>query len=343
MGDPAGIGPEIVVKALGHKEVYQVCDPVVIGDRQVMTRALDIAKKDLKINFIRSLAGRRAEFGIIDVHGFDRAGLSRLKHGRVHAAAGKAAGDCIRLVIDLALAKKVDATVNAPIHKQSLNLGGYDYPGHTELYADRTGTKRYNMLLVHDNLRVIHVTTHVPLRDACELITRDNVLSAITQADTACTCLFGIRKPRIAVLGLNPHAGDAGLFGNEERDAIYPAVAKAKKRGLDVEGPLPPDTAFPQAVGGKYDIVVAMYHDQGHIPLKLLGFKWSQKRGGWDEIAGVNITLGLPIIRVSVDHGVAFGKAGKGTASPKSLLEAIFTAAQIARHKKVFSFKEART
>jgi 4-hydroxythreonine-4-phosphate dehydrogenase len=330
MGDPAGIGPEIVVKALSHKEVYQACVPVVIGDKGVMTRALGIAKKDLKIHVIDSLARRRSEFGVIDVYGFNRQGLARVVYGKVSAAAGKAAGDCIKLVIKLALAKKIDATVTAPIHKHSLNLGGYRYPGHTEFYADVTRAEHYNMLLVHDNLRVIHVTTHVSLRDACSLISRDNVYSAITQAFAACNRLFGILRPRIAVLGLNPHAGDDGLFGNEERDKIAPAIKNARALGMDVEGPLPPDTAFSKAAGGRYDIVVAMYHDQGHIPLKLLGFKWNEKVGDWDQVAGVNITLGLPIVRVSVDHGVAFGKAGKGIASPSSLLEAIFTAASIA-------------
>lgn len=334
MGDPAGIGPEIIIKSLSHREIYDICNPIVIGDKNVVLRALDIAKKDLKVNYIKSISARKSEFGTIDIIGLDRPCLSKVKHGQIDAKAGKAAGDCIKLAIKLALAKKIDATVTAPIHKKSLNLGGYNYPGHTEFYACLTKTKNYNMLLAHDKLKVIHVTTHVSLREACNMITKERVLNAIKSAKMACCQLFGIKNPRIAVLGLNPHASDEGLFGDEEEKAIMPAIEEARNSGLNVEGPLSPDVTFSKAVGGKYDIVVAMYHDQGHIPLKLLGFHWNEKRQDWEEVSGVNITLGLPIIRVSVDHGVAFGKAGKGIASPKSMLEAINIAVQIANQRR---------
>ena len=333
MGDPAGIGPEIIVKSLSNKEIYEMCEPLVIGDKNVILRALDIAKKDLKINYITSLNNRQSKFDTIDVFGLNRPSLSKIKHGEINPLAGKAAGDCIKIAIKLALKKKIDAMVTAPIHKKSLNLGGYHYPGHTEFCVLATKTKKYNMLLIHGKLKVIHVTTHVPLGKVSSLITKNRVLDTIRLANDACR-LFGIRYPRIAVLGFNPHAGDDGLFGSEEEEAILPAIAEAQALGLNVDGPLVPDTTFAKAIGGKYDIVVAMYHDQGHIPLKLLGFSWNEKRQDWDAISGVNVTLGLPIIRTSVDHGVAFGKAGKGVASPKSLLEAIGIAVQLATYKR---------
>lgn len=333
MGDPAGIGPEIIVKALSKKEVYDICDPVIIGDRNVMSKALEIAKKDLRINYIDSIQKRKSQFRIIDVFGLNRKSLAKIKHGEINPEAGRAAGDCIKMAVNLAMKKKVDATVTAPIHKKSLNLGGYPYPGHTEFYASLTNTKKYNMLLAHNRLRVIHVTTHVSIREACDQITKERVFDTIIQARNACR-LFGVKEPHIAVLGLNPHAGDDGLFGDEEKNLILPAVIEARHMGLNVDGPLSPDTTFPMAVGGRYDIVVAMYHDQGHIPLKLLGFNWNEKTQEWDEISGVNITLGLPIIRVSVDHGVAFGKAGKGIASPKSMLEAIGISVQMANNRR---------
>lgn len=322
MGDPAGIGPEIIVKSLCREEVYNICNPIVIGDKFVMSRALDVAKKDLKINHIDFIRDRKSQFGIIDIFGLKKPELAEIKYGQINAKAGKAAGDCIKLAIRLALDKEIDAAVTAPIHKKSLMLGGYNYPGHTEFFAALTKTKKHNMLLSHDKLKVIHVTTHVSLKEACRLITKERVFETIVLANEACQ-MFGIENPRIAVLGLNPHAGDDGLFGNEEGEIILPAIREAKDCGLNVEGPLSPDATFPKAIGGKYDIVVAMYHDQGHIPIKLLGFHWNAKIQNWEDISGVNVTLGLPIIRVSVDHGVAFAKAGKGIASPRSMLEAI--------------------
>lgn len=333
MGDPAGIGPEIVIKSLSRKEIYDICEPVVIGDKNIMLKALEIARKDLEINYINSTANRKAEFGIVDVFGINRRNLIRIKHGEISLEAGKAAGDCIKIAIDLAMENKIDAIVTAPIHKKSLNLGGYNYPGHTEFFASQTNTERYNMLLMYDRLKIIHVTTHVSLKKACEMITKERVLQTIRSANSACQ-LFGTKKPRIGILGLNPHAGDDGLFGAEEKESILPAVEEAKGDGLNVEGPLPPDTTFSKAIGGKYDIIVVMYHDQGHIPLKLLGFRWNEKRQDWEDISGVNVTLGLPVIRVSVDHGVAFGKAGKGIASPKSILEAINVGVQIANNNR---------
>lgn len=333
MGDPAGIGPEIVVKALVKREVYELCRPLVVGNTEVIKQATDIAKKDLRINKISDVKQAVFEHGTIDVMETGEIDVHTLEHGKVNAGCGKAAGDCIAKAIELAVKGEVDGTVTAPIHKESLNLGGYNYAGHTEFYADRTGTKKYSMLLAHGNFRVVHVTTHVPLREVSNKVKRERVLEVIQIAHNACVDL-GIANPRVGVAGLNPHAGDGGMFGREEIDEISPAIEEARKSGMIVEGPIPADTIFSKAKGGMYDIVVAMYHDQGHIPMKFDGFKWDDKYKKWESVSGVNVTLGLPIIRASVDHGTAFGKAGKGTANPQSMIEAISIAVQMALSKK---------
>jgi 4-hydroxythreonine-4-phosphate dehydrogenase len=227
---------------------------------------------------------------------------------------------------------QIDGTVTAPIHKEALNAAGHDFPGHTEIYAHLTKTREYAMLLANENLRVIHVSTHVSLREACDMVKKDRILAVIRLAHDACRQL-GIESPRIGVAGLNPHSSDGGLFGREEEEEISPAVEEARALGMSVEGPIPPDTLFPKAKGGLYDVSVAMYHDQGHIPLKLLGFVWDRTTSSWQSVSGVNVTLGLPIIRASVDHGTAFGKAGKGTASPDSLVQAIMYAARLASNQ----------
>jgi 4-hydroxythreonine-4-phosphate dehydrogenase len=236
--------------------------------------------------------------------------------------AGKAAFDAVKKVIELAMANDIDATVTGPLNKESLNLAGYHYTGHTEIYADFTKTKDYTMMLAEGKLRVVHVSTHVSLRQACDNVKKERVYAVIKLAYNAMRD-FGIENPRIGVAGLNPHASDGGLFGCEEADEIVPAIEKARGEGIIVDGPVPPDTLFSKALGGQYDIVVAMYHDQGHIPLKIVGFTWNEIEKKWNSVSGVNITLGLPIIRTSVDHGTAFGKAGKGTATEESLVNAI--------------------
>jgi 4-hydroxythreonine-4-phosphate dehydrogenase len=248
--------------------------------------------------------------------------------------AGKAAFEAVKKVIELAMSDEVDATVTGPINKEAMNDAGFHYTGHTEIYAEFTKTKDYTMLLVDKNLRVVHVSTHVSLRQACDNVKKDRVLAVIKLAyDTMKN--FGIAEPRIGVAGLNPHAGEGGLFGWEEKDEIIPAIEEAHSMGINVEGPVPPDTLFSKAKGGQYDIVVAMYHDQGHIPLKVVGFNWNEQEKKWSSVSGVNITLGLPIIRTSVDHGTAFGKAGKGTATHESLLHAIEYAAKFAVQRKI--------
>ncbi|MFA3782224.1 4-hydroxythreonine-4-phosphate dehydrogenase PdxA [Melioribacteraceae bacterium 4301-Me] len=331
MGDPAGIGPEITVKAFSHKSIHKICKPIVIGDSSVLANAVSFLKSKVKINSIKSVDDAKFSFGTMNVYDLNNVDVKKLKLGKVSAMAGNAAFESVKTAIQLALDKKIDAVVTGPIHKEALNLAGHNFSGHTEIFGYYTKTKNYAMLLVEGNMRVIHVTTHISLRSACDLIKKKRVFEVIKLADEACRKL-GIKSPRIGVAGLNPHASDGGLFGWEEQKEIIPAVKAAKKIGINVEGPFAGDTIFPKLKGGSYDIVVAMYHDQGHIPLKLLGFSWNEKKQKWDSVSGVNITVGLPIIRVSVDHGTAFDQAGKGTATEESLLNAISYAAAMAKN-----------
>jgi 4-hydroxythreonine-4-phosphate dehydrogenase len=224
---------------------------------------------------------------------------------------------------------KIHGTVTAPLHKQALNLAGVSYPGHTEIYASLTGARDYAMMLAEGDFRVIHVSTHVSLREAIERVLKERILAVIRLAWEMLRRI-GIENPHIAVAGLNPHAGEDGLFGDEEQLEIAPAVTEARSLGMRVDGPLPPDTCFSSTAAGKFDAAVAMYHDQGHIPVKIKGFRWDGGQGRWASVRGVNITLGLPIIRTSVDHGVAFDIAGKGIASEDSLVAAIELAAKLA-------------
>ena len=322
MGDPAGIGPEIAVKALGHRKIYDACRPVIVGDAGVMRHAVGIAGVPLDVRVISGPEDGRFEYGTIDLIDLKNVDMEKLKFGKVSAMAGNAAFEAVKKVIELAMESRIDATVTGPINKEAINLAGHHYSGHTEIYAQLTNTGDYTMMLAEDNLRVVHVSTHVSLREACDRVKKDRVLKVIQLADNACRRI-GIPKPRIGVAGLNPHAGENGLFGREEIDEIIPAIKEAVSMGMNVEGPIPPDSIFPKAKGGWYDIVVAMYHDQGHIPLKVSGFRWNEKEGKWDAVSGVNITLGLPIIRSSVDHGTAFDAAGKGIASELSMINAI--------------------
>jgi 4-hydroxythreonine-4-phosphate dehydrogenase len=332
MGDPAGIGPEIAAKALAMKEIYEICNPLIIGDASAMEQGAEIAGTDLSVRPIERVSEARFEFGVMDVLDLRNVNVPELLHGRVSEPAGRAAFEAVKKVIDLAMANEIDATVTGPINKESINKAGFHYTGHTEIYAHFTKTKDYTMMLAEGDLRVVHVTTHVSLRQACDLVKKERVLTVIKLARDAMKS-FGIPDPKIGVAGLNPHAGDGGLFGWEEEKEILPAIIEAKDLGINVEGPVPADTLFSKARGGWYDIVVAMYHDQGHIPLKLVGFTWNEKAGKWNSVSGINVTLGLPIIRASVDHGTAFGKAGKGTANPESLVIAIRYAAKFAKER----------
>ena len=262
------------------------------------------------------------EPGTIDVYDMGLVDMDQLERGKVSAMAGEAAFRYVEKVIQMALAGEVDGTVTNAFSKEAINLAGHHYSGHTEVYADMTGTKKYTMMLAHENMRVVHVSTHVSLREACERVKKDRVLEVIRIAYQACRNL-GIQQPKIGVAGLNPHSGENGLFGREEIEEIIPAIEAANGEGIFAEGPVPPDTVFSKARGGWYDMVVAMYHDQGHIPLKVVGFVYNQEQQKWDAVAGVNITLGLPIVRASVDHGTAFDQAGQGVANELSLMNAI--------------------
>lgn len=332
MGDPASIGPEITVKALSDPSVYEKCAPLIIGDAAVMEAAVKIVGKDIKIHAVHSVQEALFTYGTIDVYDMNLVDMDKLERGVVSAMAGHAAFEYVRKVIELAMNHEVDATVTNALNKEAMNLAGHHYSGHTEIYAEYTGTEKYTMMLAHENLRVVHVSTHVSLREACDRVKKERVLEVIRIADQACREL-GIENPKIGVAGLNPHSGENGMFGREEIEEITPAITQAKAEGILADGPVPPDTVFSKARGGWYDIVVAMYHDQGHIPLKVVGFVYNQEEQKWDAVAGVNITLGLPIIRASVDHGTAFDQAGKGVANELSLVNAMDYAIKMSVNK----------
>jgi 4-phospho-D-threonate 3-dehydrogenase / 4-phospho-D-erythronate 3-dehydrogenase len=332
MGDPAGIGPEISIKAFQNKGLYEKCNPLLIGDKSIVESYLEkFPEFTMKVNAITTPEDGLYEWGTMDVIDLASVDANELPIGEVSKEAGNAAYLYVEKVIELALEGKVDATVTNPLNKEALNLAGHHFAGHTEIYGQLTNTSKFSMMLADGDLRVVHVSTHVSLRQACDLVKKERVLDVINIAHHACLNL-GIENPRIAVAGLNPHCGENGLFGTEEIDEIIPAIEVAKSEGINVFGPLPADTVFSKARGGMYDIVVVMYHDQGHIPLKLLGFVYDKELNKWKAVSGVNITLGLPIIRTSVDHGTAFDQAGKMTASELSLENAIDYAVQLANN-----------
>ncbi len=332
MGDPAGIGPEIIIKTLALKEIYDQCNPIIVGDAAILEKEAAFLNIPLKINAIQSIDEAKFKHGILDVYDLKNVKLNELEAGVVSAMAGKAAFEAVVKVIELAIANEIDATVTAPLNKESIHKAGHKFSGHTEIYAHYTNTSKFAMLLADENFRVIHTSTHVSLRQACDLCKKDRVLEVISLLNDACLKL-GINNPRIAVAGLNPHAGENGLFGEEEITEIIPAIEQANQQGLNVEGPFPPDTMFVKAVQGKFDGCVAMYHDQGHIPFKLEGFKWDNDKQTMKSVKGVNITLGLPIIRTSVDHGTAFEIAGMGIASADAMKVAIDYAIVMAKHR----------
>jgi 4-hydroxythreonine-4-phosphate dehydrogenase len=333
MGDPASIGPEIAIKALLNQHIYDICRPLLVGDADVFNDIINRLNLDAKINPINSVSDAKFEFGNIDVFDLQNVKLDKLVFGEVSAMAGNAAFGSVQKVIELAVAGKIDATVTGPINKKSINEAGHHFAGHTEIYAHFTNTSKYAMLLVEDNLKVIHVSTHVSLRQACDLVKKERILEVVELLFNGLISL-GETNRKIGIAGLNPHAGDSGLFGTEDAEEILPAVEEARLRGYDVEGPVPPDTLFAKAATGAYGGVVAMYHDQGHIPFKLSGFKWDAEKKQMASVKGVNITLGLPIIRTSVDHGTAFEIAGKGIASADAMTLAIESAVQLSTYRK---------
>ncbi len=334
MGDPTSIGPEISVKALSTGEIYDKCRPLIIGDAEVMSNAVKILKIEdqIKIHPVKSVKESIFKPGVIDVYDLHMVDMNRLILGKVSKLGGETAFQCVKTVIELALKNEVEATVTNALNKEAINIAGHHYSGHTEIYAELTGTDKYTMMLAQDKLRVVHVSTHVSLREACDKVKKQRIADVIRIANDACKML-GIQNPKVAVAGLNPHCGENGLFGMEEIEEIMPAVLQARQEGICVEGPIAPDTVFSKARGGLYDIVVAMYHDQGHIPLKVLGFEYNANENKWNAVEGVNITLGLPIIRTSVDHGTAFEYAGTGKANESSLVNAIEYAIILAENK----------
>ncbi len=317
MGDPGGVGPEIIIKAIHSKEIRNCCEPIVIGDRIPMEEALALLKLPLKlkINGLPEESTSICQEGFIEL--IDMGIIKKLKKGVPTAEGGKACVSYIRKAVSLALNRQVDGIVTAPISKKALHMAGFQWPGHTEMLADLMNVKDYAMMLTGGPLKIILVTIHTALKNVPRLVTKNRIGETLRLAKKACE-IFGIKNPRIAVAGLNPHAGEAGIFGEEEIREIIPAVEEAKKEGIPVSGPYPPDAVFHKAYKGEIDIIVCMYHDQGLIPLKMIAF---------DE--GVNVTVGLPIIRTSPDHGTAYDIAWKGIANPSSMLEAIKVASKL--------------
>lgn len=318
MGDAAGVGPEIIAKCLQQDYFYERCHPVVIGDAKIMKRAMALVGPPQRLRKVTDPSETKSSPNELDIIDLDLLPAD-LPYGEISAKAGDAAFQFIKRAVELAQEGKIQGICTAPLNKEALHKGGHLYPGHTEILADLTGTSDFAMMLTAPKLRVIHVTTHIGLLDAIAIIKPERVHTVIRLADETLK-RAGIVKPRIGVCGINPHAGENGLFGHrEEEEKIIPAVERARAEGIAVEGPLPADTLFFRATRGDFDIVVAMYHDQGHGPIKVMGLE-----------AGVNITVGLPIIRTSVDHGTAFDIAGTGKADAGSLEEALRQAIELA-------------
>jgi 4-hydroxythreonine-4-phosphate dehydrogenase len=323
MGDPAGIGPEVVSKALVERAVYDKCRPFVVGSAAAMSAALRLIKSPVRARVAHSLDQVAGDYGAIDVLDLENLDYAGIEQGKVSPVAGKASVEWILKAGELAASGQVQAIATAPINKESCKLAGYEDIGHMEIFQRQTGAKQVATMLMADSLRVVHLTTHRSLRVACDYVTKDNVLAKLELTDREFK-RWGFPAPRIGVAALNPHASDGGLLGDEEAKQIAPAVQAAKARGINATGPVPADSVFPQAINGKYDVVLAMYHDQGHIPIKV--HNWARS---------VSVNLGLPFIRTSVDHGTAFDIAGKGVADHESMLESIMVAVELASDGKL--------
>jgi 4-hydroxythreonine-4-phosphate dehydrogenase len=317
MGDPAGIGPEIIARAFGEEDFRKHNRAIVVGDAGILERAARLLDLALRANVVAEPEDAAFEPDSVDV--ISETELPEdLSFGELDARAGDAAFRYVERATHLASEGRVGAMATAPLNKEAMHLAGHKYPGHTEILAELTGTKDYAMMLVTDELKVIHVSTHVSLKEAIERARPEREFAVIRLAHESLQKL-GVESPRVAVAGLNPHAGENGLFGTEDAERIAPAVAAAVEEGIDATGPHPPDTVMMRARKGAFDIVVVQYHDQGHIPIKLMGFD-----------TGVNVTVGLPFFRTSVDHGTAFDIAGTGKADPASLRAAIDLARRLA-------------
>ncbi|NMD38986.1 MAG: 4-hydroxythreonine-4-phosphate dehydrogenase PdxA [Christensenellaceae bacterium] len=317
MGDPAGVGPEISLKAV-ESDPKLLNSTVIVGSLGILKYYKELLKSPSPFNVIENMADfKEGHVNIIDVLDLD---FDKIKIGEVSPIAGNAAYQYLEKAIGLSMAKEAGPVVTGPLNKEALHLGGHNYDGHTEIFATLTKTPKYTMMLWSEIMSVVHVSTHCSLRDACDRVKKERVLDVIHLGYQALKNL-GVEEPKLAVAGLNPHSGENGIFGSEDIEEITPAIEAAKAEGINVEGPVPPDTVFLKASKGKYDLVVAMYHDQGHIPMKMLAFD-----------SGVNTTLGLPIIRTSVDHGTAFDIAGKGIAREESMLWALKLGTRFAEH-----------
>ncbi|MGY0374657.1 4-hydroxythreonine-4-phosphate dehydrogenase PdxA [Clostridium sp. JNZ J1-5] len=316
IGDPAGIGPEIVVKSLIEKKIFEECRPILIGDKDVIKQALDFCGLDLDINIVNSAEEGKYTLGTIDLIDLDNVNISELKMGKVQALGGKAAFEYIKKSVEMAMSKEVDAIATTPINKESLRAANINYIGHTEILADLTGTKDPLTMFEVRGMRVFFLTRHVSLRKACDLVTKEKVLDYIVRCTEALERL-GVKDGTMAVAGLNPHSGEHGLFGDEEMTGVEPAIEEAKKMGYKVVGPIGADSVFHLALQGRFNSVLSLYHDQGHIATKTLDFERT-----------IAITNGMPILRTSVDHGTAFDIAGTGKASSVSMVEAILLAAK---------------
>ena len=352
MGDPFGNGPEVTVKALADERICRLCRPLVVGDVSSMEYAAKTVAMACGIRTqLHVISGIEdawfvpgtidvLDLGLVDAARYpdpaqmtqDGCTIKPLGIGSTPEG-GEASFQYVVKVIELAASGQIDATVTNAISKEAIHMAGHNFSGHTEIYAHYTNTGKYAMMLSHENLRVIHVSTHVSLREACERVKKDRVLECIRLANRTCLAM-GIERPKIGVAGLNPHCGENGLFGREEIEEIQPAIDAALQEGILVPDgrPTPPDTIFSKALGGWYDVVVAMYHDQGHIPLKVKGFVYDQEKKRWGAVSGVNITLGLPVIRTSVDHGTGFDQAGNGLCSEASLVNSIEYAVRFANN-----------
>jgi 4-hydroxythreonine-4-phosphate dehydrogenase len=322
MGDPAGIGPDVIARALAGTHVHNVCRSIVIGSLPVMERTIKALRLKLDVRRVDGHETTRPRKGTVAVLDPLEAPLRTFEPGIAASETGAASVAFIKKAVELAQIGCIDGMVTAPINKEAINMAGYQYPGHTELLADLTQANESGMMIVGGPLRIMFVTTHIAIRDLPSLLTQAKIEKAIRLAQSALTTLFGITRPKIGLAALNPHAGEHGLFGDEEARVILPAARAARQRGILASDPLPADTLFGKAAKGQYDGIVALYHDQGLIPLKLVAFGTC-----------VNLTVGLPIIRTSVDHGTAFDIVGKGVADPGSLIEAVKLAAKIAARK----------
>jgi 4-hydroxythreonine-4-phosphate dehydrogenase len=319
LGDPAGTGPEIILKALAQPEVRALSRLLIVGDAATLDRAQAYTGTKLRLNAVTSPEAARFSPDALDVLDLKNVDLATLPVGKVSPMAGHAAYEYVKTAAELALAKRVGAIVTSAINKAALNAAGHHFDGHTGLLADVCQAPGATMMLVADKLRVSHVSTHVSLRQAIDRVRPERILKVLQLTHDAVRRL-GIEKPKLAVAGLNPHAGEGGLFGDDEEKYIAPAIAQARAAGLDASGPWPGDTVFFRTLQGEFDGAVAMYHDQGHVAAKMLGI-WR----------GVNVTLGLPIIRTSVEHGTDFTNTGTGRGDPRSLIEALKLAAALAR------------